>query len=118
MRPYGLPDWTWVCLSSSLSAMTDKLPRLLTEAEAAAYLGIKPRTLARMRLAGKIQCVRTSERHVRYLEQHLSAFIVARAGGSIPPDALAPKPRPKRRILVQVPGEDKPMFPKPRRRVG
>jgi hypothetical protein len=100
--------------------MTDKLPRLLTEAEAAAYLGIKPRTLARIRLAGKIQFVRTSERRYRYLEEHLAMFVVARSAALPNSESQAPgrkrsQPR-STTFLIAPQSEMKPRFPKPQRR--
>lgn len=99
------------------SAMTYKLPKLLTEREAAAYLGINPRSLAGLRLAGKIECVRVSERRYRYLEEQLLKYlnikdIEARVRSYIAP--REPKPVQRRKNLPLVVAE--PMFPKPRRR--
>jgi hypothetical protein len=98
--------------------MTDNLPKLLTEEEAAAYLGINPRTLARLRLAGKVEYVRISERRYRYLETHLLNYLkikhdLARAKVCMVP-ALSKIPVQRRKNIPVVVAE--PMFPKPRRR--
>jgi excisionase family DNA binding protein len=98
--------------------MTDNLPKLLTEGEAAAYLGVNPRTLARLRLAGKIEYVRISERRYRYLESQLLTYLkikndLARARVCVVP-ALSVTPVQRRKNIPVVVAA--PMFPKPRRR--
>jgi excisionase family DNA binding protein len=55
--------------------MTDNLNRLLTEAEAAEYLGVTPETLARLRRARKIACVVVAARRYRYTEKQLRDFV-------------------------------------------
>jgi excisionase family DNA binding protein len=50
-------------------------PRLLTSEEAAAYLGISARTLARLRDAEKIGYFLIGNRIYRYSEEHLIAYI-------------------------------------------
>ena len=100
------------------SAMTDNLPRLLTEDEAAAYLGINSRTLARLRLAGKIEYVRISERRFRYLESQLLTYLKIKNDLAFAKVYIAPagtkSPVQRRKNLPIV--VEQPMFPKPRRR--
>jgi hypothetical protein len=58
--------------------MTDQLPRLYSEPEAAAYLGVEPRTLARIRKAGLIGFIQVADRRYRYLDEHLVQYVLSR----------------------------------------
>ncbi|WP_366928835.1 helix-turn-helix domain-containing protein [Phenylobacterium sp.] len=97
--------------------MTDNLPRLFTEEEAAAYLRLNPRTLARLRQAGEIRHIKIAARRYRYLEEHLIAFLAARGAGpkSEEPPLHGPISPSKSRKRV-LPDSRVPFFPKPRRR--
>lgn len=73
--------------------MTDNLPRLYTEDEAASYLGVNPRTLARLRKAGQIRHILIADRRYRYLEDHLLAFLKSRGRGpKVVERELMPRP--------------------------
>ncbi len=61
--------------------MAHHLPRLYTEQEAAEYLGVSARTVARLRTAGKIGSIEVADRRHRYLEEHLLAYLGRQARG-------------------------------------
>jgi hypothetical protein len=61
----------------------NSLPRLLTEIEAAEYLGITPGTLARIRRAKGIQHIVVADRRYGYTEQHLSHYIAVKTEGAV-----------------------------------
>ncbi|WP_430539683.1 helix-turn-helix domain-containing protein [Luteimonas terrae] len=72
------------------------LPRLLSEAEAAAYLEISEITIKRIRARGEIAHVRIG-RKTRYTEQHLLEYLTAQ---SVPSKELtrevgSHRPRPR-----------------------
>lgn len=50
------------------------LPDMLTPAEAAAFLRVHSKTLARWEKAGKVRCVFTAGGHRRYAKEDLAAF--------------------------------------------
>lgn len=83
------------------------LPRLYTEVEAATYLGITPRTLARLRRAEEIGHIVVADRRYRYTEAHLLQFLRDRARGK---DASS-------RIVANSAHGASLHFPKPKRRI-
>lgn len=60
--------------------MTDNLDSLLTEAEAAAYLRIAAKHLARLRRLKRIASIRVTPRRHLYSEVHLKDYLAARTG--------------------------------------
>ena len=73
--------------------MTDgsaRLPTLLTESDAAAYLGLKPDTLARIRRRGDIGHVLVGRR-VRYTEQHILDYLNQQTKPCRPPAPEKPR---------------------------
>lgn len=71
--------------------MTDNLPRLYTEEEAATYLGLNSRTLARLRQRGDIGYLEIADRRYRYLEEHMVIFLRKRTRGpALPAASLHP----------------------------
>lgn len=65
----------------------------LTEGEAAAQLGLSPRTLADLRRAGKIRYVLLSARKVAYIPQDLVDYRDAQARFAEQPPTPASPPR-------------------------
>lgn len=53
--------------------------REYTEVDAAAFLGLHERTLAGMRRAGNIWCVKKSERNISYLGLHIVDYLLKSA---------------------------------------
>jgi len=74
----------------------DQLPRLYTEDEAAAYLGITPATLARLRRLGSIRHLAIAKRRYRYQAEHLIEYLAKVTD--------PPQPKPDVEQLVHLSG--------------
>lgn len=89
MEGQAQPPLTEAPLGHSLMPEYGSLPALLTEAEAAEYLGVTELTLYRWRKAGKISCY-TASKSPRYSEQHILDYLKAHEVPVMP--ASGPKP--------------------------
>jgi excisionase family DNA binding protein len=67
------------------------LPRLLSESEAAEYLGVTELTLYRWRKRGLIACIMVGK-SPRYTEQHIADYLVAQEVPAVPVAESKPKP--------------------------
>jgi hypothetical protein len=67
--------------------MADNVARLLTETEAADYLGMSSAALARVRRAGKISHIQMSARRYRYTVALLEGYLRSQTVAALTPEA-------------------------------
>ena len=74
------PDPLTLLVKAAVASALDesgvkRLPRLMTQEQAAEYLGIEPAAVGRLRHFGKLKCVRISERVFRFDVADLDAYV-------------------------------------------
>ena len=69
--------------------MTDEPIRLLTEKQAAEYLGISHEMMRRLRVTGRVAYIKLSTRLYRYRKEDLRTFVQESAVREAPPAELS-----------------------------
>lgn len=75
-------------------------PALLTEAEAAARIGVSPRTLRKLRADGKIRYVRPSPRKVYYTEGDCAEYLARQSCQDQPPCQSTDRPKARASTMI------------------